>query len=368
MGEKLGVGIVGLTPGRSWSAFAHVPALQALSDTFSFNAVANSSAESAQRAAAELGSLQAYGSVGEMTTADDIDIVSVTVKVPHHLALARQAIDAGKHIYCEWPLGNGLAEARELADLAKNRSIVAVAGLQATAAPAIRYAADLIAEGYVGDVISSTLVGDGGSWGPETSNAYDYILDRANGATMLTIPLGHTLAGVVEVLGPIADVLATVTTRFPLVKVVETGEMKPMTAPDQIIVSATLESGAPLAIHYRGGVSRSTGLLWEILGTKGDLRITGSQGHAQMVDLALSGAQGEGSAVAPLEIPERYLDNLPSAAVPGNVARMYADMALDIRSGTQRAPSFEDAVGIHQIIDAIEASAASGVRVRPDSR
>lgn len=368
MNGKLGIGIVGLTPGRSWSAFAHLPALQALGETYSLNGVASSNLDSASKAAGECNIPHAYAGVADMARQDDIDVVTITVKVPHHLALARQAIEAGKHVYCEWPLGNGLAEARELAKLASDRSILGVVGIQATAAPAIRYAADLVAQGYVGDVISSTLVGDGGSWGPETLSSIDYIIDNANGASMLTIPLGHTLAAVTKVLGPIADLGAMLITRFPMVKLTDTGEMKPMTTADQIIVNATMESGAPLAIHYRGGTSRGTGLLWEITGTRGDLRITGAQGHAQMVDLVLSGAQDDATAVAPLAIPEQYFGNLPEQAVPGNVARLYADMAADIRTGSQRAPTFEDAVSLHQIIDAIEASSATGVRVRPDSR
>ena len=45
----------------------------------------------------------------------EVDLVVVTVKVPHHRELVPSALEAGKHVYCEWPLGNGLAEARKLA-------------------------------------------------------------------------------------------------------------------------------------------------------------------------------------------------------------------------------------------------------------
>jgi predicted dehydrogenase len=52
---------------------------------------------------------------------DAVDVVAVTVKVPDHLELATAALDPGKAVYCEWPLGNGLTEAETLAALAKRK-------------------------------------------------------------------------------------------------------------------------------------------------------------------------------------------------------------------------------------------------------
>lgn len=49
------VGIVGLEPGRSWAARAHVPALRALSDDIEIVGVANTSLASAETAAAAAG-------------------------------------------------------------------------------------------------------------------------------------------------------------------------------------------------------------------------------------------------------------------------------------------------------------------------
>src|SRR5216683_2919049 len=110
-GQRFKVGIVGLQPGRSWAARAHVPALRALSESYEIAGVANTSRASAEKAAAETGLPRAFANVAEMIAEPEIDIVVVTVKVPHHLELVKAAFDAGKHVYCEWPLGNGLAEA-----------------------------------------------------------------------------------------------------------------------------------------------------------------------------------------------------------------------------------------------------------------
>ena len=50
-----------------------------------------------------------------------------------------------------------------------------------------------------------------------------------------------------------------------------------MDADDQVVVAGRLEIGAVLSVHFRGG-EEGTGLMWEINGTKGDLKITGNFG------------------------------------------------------------------------------------------
>jgi predicted dehydrogenase len=286
------------------------------------------------------------------------------VKVPHHFELVTRAIEAGKHVYCEWPLGNGLTEARALADLARTNGVPGVAGTQARVAPEVEYLRQLVADGFVGEVLSTTLIGSGGAWGPEIDQANAYVLDWANGATMLPIPFGHTMAAVHDVLGEITELSARLANRRKSARVVETGETLPITAPDQVLVEGLLASGAPISIHYRGGQPRGTGLLWEINGSDGDIQVTGANGHAQLVQLSLKGTHGDDKDLRPLDIPEAYTSGWPEHVVPGNVARVYARMAADLRDGTRTAPSFDDAVGLHTLIAAVEEAADSGGRVR----
>jgi predicted dehydrogenase len=363
--QRFKVGIVGLEPGRSWAARAHVPALQSLAASYEIVGVANTSLASAEKARAAAGLPRAFTNVAELVSAPEVDIVSVTVKVPHHLEIVRAALNAGKHVYCEWPLGNGLAEAEELAVLATSKKVLGVVGTQACVAPEIQHLKQLIADGFVGEVLSTTLIARGGGWGgliPEKKNNA-YLLDRANGATMLTIPVGHTLAAIRDVLGEVAEVSSVLATRRATALVVDTGETLPVSAPDQVLISGVLASGAPASIHYRGGMPRdSDGLFWEINGTKGDIRISGPFGHAQLVQLSVKGARGDEKAFQSLEVPASYRTGWPENVVPGNVARVYARMAQDLREGTRTAPRFEDAVAVHRIISAIERAAEHGRR------
>jgi predicted dehydrogenase len=365
-GRRLKVGIVGLQPGRSWAARAHIPALRALSETFEIIGVANTSRASAEEAAAASGLTRAFTDVGELIATPEVDIVTVTVKVPPHLEIVKAAIEAGKHVYCEWPLGNGLAEAEEMVALACAKGVLGVVGTQARVAPEIEHLRQLVADGFVGEVLSTTLVARGRGWGGSIAEkkVSAYLLDRANGATMLTIPVGHALAALRDVLGEVAEVSAVLATRRTSARAMDTGETLPVSAPDQVLVSAVLAGGAPVSIHFRGGEARAgDGLFWEINGTDGDIRVSGPSGHMQMVPLSLEGVQRGEKEFRRLESPASYRSGWPKDVAAGNVARIYARMAHDLGQGTRSAPRFEDAVAVHRIIDAIERAAESGSRV-----
>lgn len=354
---RIRVGFIGLNPDSHWAATAHVPALHALSDKFIIVGVANSTPESSRRTAEALNLPHAFSSVDELVHSPEIDLVVVTVKVPHHLKLVTAALEAGKHVYCEWPLGNGLDEARRLAKLAVEKGVVAVAGTQARAALEIEHLKKMIAEGYVGKVLSTTLIGSGGNWAGQTNQDLAYLYDQKNGATMQSIPLAHTLAAMRDVLGDFGSLSARFLSCFGTVKITDTGKTITKTTPDQIMVHGVLASGAAVSIHYRGGVSHGTNLLWEINGTEGDIQVTGALGHAQMIQLTVRGARGEVAELVPLMPKASSYVGWPEFAAARNIARMYTRMYEDICNGTRTAPSFQDAVTLHELIDRIEQSA-----------
>ncbi len=355
--KRFRVGIVGLQPGRSWAARAHVPALRMLADDFEIAGVANTSRASAEAAAQACDLPRAYEDVADLVADAGIDIVAVTVKVPHHRQIVTAALNAGKHIYCEWPLGRTLAEAEEMAALARKAGVLAVCGTQARVAPEIEHLRRLIEDGAIGSVLSATIVGTSPVWAgtiPEQKTSA-YLLDRDNGATMLTIPFGHMLAALRDVLGDIDKLHAILVTRRTAATALDTGQSLPVTAPDQILVSGVLRSGAPISLHYRGGMPREgSGMLWEITGPEGDIRLTAASGHIQTLPLSLQIASGSEREWHSVEIPATAGEAWPQDPVPGNVARVYGRMAADLREGSRTAPSFDDAVKVHRLIAAIE--------------
>src|SRR5229473_8056548 len=106
-GKRIRVGVIGASPDRGWATQAHIPALKSLSDDFEVTAVSTSRRESAVAAGEAFGVSLAFDNHQDLVSSDAVDVVAVTVKVPYHLELATAALEA---VYCEWPLGNGLAK------------------------------------------------------------------------------------------------------------------------------------------------------------------------------------------------------------------------------------------------------------------
>ena len=367
MEKRFRVGIVGLSAERGWATTAHIPALRALADVFEIAGVANTSLASAQAAAAAFDIPRAFGNVAELVVSPDIDAVVVTVKVPYHRDVVAAALAAGKSVYCEWPLGNGLAEANELARLANETKALAVIGTQAIASPEVQFVRKLVADGYIGDVLSSTYISAGVSWGEHVPHGDAYAMDSKNGATLLSVIGGHAIAAVQSVLGPIREIDAVLSQRRQTVSIVETGESIPLKTPDHVMINAVLQSGAPLSLQLRGGLPRGIKLLWEINGTEGDLRITAAIEQAPVVNISPlrveAGRKGQDGYIE-LEIPKTYYFGLEDAVAARNVAGIYRLMADDLRLGTHAAPTFDDALDLHKVLSAIEQSDQTGRRVR----
>ena len=366
MERRFRVGIVGLNAERGWAATAHLPALRLASSPFELAGVANSSRASAESAAAAFGVPRAFRSVEELVTSPGIDVVVVTVKVPKHREIVTAALQAGKSVYCEWPLGNGLQEAVEIAKLCKQRKLLGVIGTQAVASPEVEFVRQVVAEGYVGRVLSSTYLGAGTTWGDEVSSGDIYAMDSSNGVTLLSVIGGHAIAAIQRVLGPLGEVSAILSQRRETVRVIETGEAISLKAPDQVMVGAVFQSGAPLCMQLRGGLPRGARLLWEIHGTDGDLRITAKNEHVPVINITPlrieAGQKGE-EGFRELEVPKSFYFGGEDTIAARNIIGLYRLMDQDLRNGSRTAPTFEDAASLHMVIDAIEQSEVTGHRV-----
>jgi predicted dehydrogenase len=359
MTNPIGVGVIGASPGPdSWAANSHIPALRALRG-FELRAVATSRRASADAAAQAYG-VEGFDDARMLIDHPGVDLVVVAVKVTQHYDLVKQALAAGKMVYSEWPLGTTLAEARTLAELAEATGVRTVIGLQSRFAPAVLRMHDLVDEGYLGRILATTLIGSGVAWGATTDRAHAYMFDAANGATTLTVSTGHALDALTYVLGDITSVTATLGIGRGVVQIADEGAVVPVTAPDQIAVTAGLRSGAIASIFYRGGLSRAGDLRWEINGTSGDLLLTSlvANGNIQATELTLAGASTPETTLSHLELPRPAGPEL--AAIPvgpaRNVAALYAAFAKDLAEDTRTVPDFAHALTIQTLIADIQAS------------
>ncbi|MFF7756173.1 Gfo/Idh/MocA family protein [Streptomyces sp. NPDC007971] len=371
-GGLIRVGVVGLSARGGWAATAHVPALAGL-DGYELRALSAGTAESTRAAGEKYAVPLTFDSAEELARSEEVDLVVVTVKVPHHLELIRPALEAGKMVFSEWPLGADLAQAEELADLAHRRGVLTGVGLQARSAPSLRYLRDLVADGYVGRVLSTSMLGSGGIGGATYEDNYAYILDVTSGATLLSIPFGHSVDALTMVLGEFREVSALVENLRPEVVHVTSGAVAAKSAEDQIAVTGVLESGAVAAMHLRGGTSRATAFHWEINGTDGDLVVKAVQAPWWWYGgLRLYGARGSDGAPVELPIPARYQRSLTrwterTAEPACNVAHQYAllrdQITGNLAPDEDGVPDFRHAVRRHRMLERIREAARTGRKV-----
>lgn len=363
MAGPIRVGIVGatVTPGGSgWGAHAHVPALRMFPE-FELRAVCTAHEETATASARAFGAPLAFHRIDDMVAHPEVDLIVVCVRVPWHRALVMAGLRAGKAVFCEWPLGANLAEAEEMAAFARENALRTMIGLQGRSDPAVRYAHDLVADGYVGEVLTANLsVMTPATW--ERGSGRLWQRERIHGANTLTIAGGHGIDALCAILGEFADVAARVTTRVTSWLDTDANQRVPVDAPDSMSVAGRLLSGTEVSIQVAAVPSSPSGTRLEIYGRTGTL-VLSSAGALSVGPNHLFGAQGR-AALAELTVPDVY-DRVPEGTpggAPRNVAQAYARIA-DAWSADRAVvpdavvPDFALAVIRHRLLDAIERAA-----------
>ena len=361
--RTLRVGIIGASAGRGWAKISHVPAVQGLAGV-ELAAVASGSQEKADAAAKAFGAKRGYGDAKDLIRDPDVDLVTVAVKVPDHRELVLGALAAGKHLFCEWPLGRDLAEAEELAAAARKSGggLHVAIGLQTRLNPAARRARELVAAGALGRVLTARMYSGTVAFGPKMGTADAYLDDAKNGATLLTIHGGHALDLAVALLGGFEEVCALTTTQYPEVMVGDddgSARRTTRTSPDHLLVQARLATvgGGALSVEVAGGrPPGATRFRVEVVGDKGVLALDGGELRGfQSGRLRLS-LNGEPQAVDEGETGP------PMPDTAANVAGVYAALRDDIAHGTSTVTGFDHAMRLTRLVDAVTASGQTGVR------
>jgi predicted dehydrogenase len=359
MPDKIRLGFVGANVNSTWASQSHFPALLASPDV-EFTAVCTTRPESAEEARQAFGAKLAFHDFREMAASPDIDAIAVVVRVPSHYEPTRAAIEGGKHVYTEWPLGRNTAEAEELADLARQKGVQTAVGLQSRVSPALMYIKELIEADYVGEVLSCSLttMRDGALARP-TSRTWQR--DASLGANTLTIANGHVIDALRFVAGDFSRVAGMVSTQAREWYDTDTEQHVEVTSPDNIRVSGLLLSGAAASVHVGAAPWAGSGYRMEIYGREGTLVATGSVSSQRGEMLRVRGAQMSHQ-LEDLEIPDRFVfvpSDFPQGD-PFNVGQLYSLFAEAVRTGENRLPTFETAVDLHRFIDTIQEASDTG--------
>jgi len=360
-GTPLRVGIIGANVDYGWGSRAHIPALLKLPE-FALTAVCTTKPETAAASADRFEVPLSFHNHVELVQHPDIDVVSVAVKVPFHYELTMAALNAGKHVYTEWPLGATLAQAKEMADLAKAKGVQTMVGLQARCSPFILRIKDLIAEGYVGEVLSCNVVSAAAGIVQAPADRMWRAPIEA-GASSFTIGFGHCIDALEFAVSPFKDVAGVVSTQVPKWLNTDTKEMVDVTAIDTIAISGMLENGAVASAYVGSAPQHGTGYRMEIIGREGTLVASGS-GGPNTTPLKLQGGRAGSDTMEDIEIDESgvWTPNDVPQGPPFHVAQMYRKFSEQVTTGTPLVPDFAAAVRLHELLDAIQRSSDTGQR------
>lgn len=352
------VGVVGAS---GWADSSHLPALTALEE-FDVTAVATTNQVSADRAAAAHGVRHAFADAGELIAHPGVDLVVVSVKASGHADVIRAALDAGKHVVSEWPLGVDADEARELTEAATAAGGVTHAvALQGHHSPSARFAADLLADGRIGTLESIALVAEGAPWGgSRIPPNLVFGLTPSEGTNILTIMAGHFLAALERVAGPLTEVTARLPRTHDRVLVTGTDRTVPNATPSHVLLHGLLAGGATASVAVHGGNGPARyGFRLEFVGSDATLTAAPAQPatfiHWGDWDIRIGDEA--------LAMPDTYR-TVPAGiqfGPPANIAALYQEVARAITEARQPHPSFETALRHHRLLAAIEQSAADGI-------
>lgn len=359
--SPLRVGFIGAN-GR-WGPRAHAPALTRLPEA-KIHAVCTAHADTAQAAADKYGVARAYSDVKTMSADPEVEVALVAVRVPAHYTLTKTALEGGKHVYCEWPLGANTKEAEELATLARKMNVKTMVGLQRRASPAWMYLRELVQQGYVGQVLSVHMTHMGSGVLTRTADR-TWQRDVTLGANTLTITFGHSMDALCMVAGELAEVSAVVSTQVPQWFESDTKRYVDVTSPDNVLLAGRLQDGAVVSVHLGINPYHGSGFRLEIYGKEGTLMMVGGGEAGQETQRRILGGKKDDKALQELPVPERFKwvpEEVRGLGAAYDVGQMWVQLAQAIRGGGEVEADFDHAVRRHRMLDAIRRASETGQR------
>ena len=175
---------------------------------------------------------------------------------------------------------------------------------------------------------------------------------------------GHFFDAIFTMLGHPDSLQALTINQFKEIELIETGEILKHTTADQIVLNGQFGNGAVLSVHIEAGKRNNYGMQLDLTGSHGDLKISNSTSFGNEFNV-IEGAQGDAQPLQILNIPVMY-NWLPTNDLGGSqleLANLYAAIARDVNVGSNLAPTFADALIMHELIECIEESNLSGARI-----
>ncbi|WP_258370825.1 Gfo/Idh/MocA family protein [Curtobacterium sp. MCLR17_043] len=313
----------------------------------------------------------------------DIDVVDVVSPGSSHVEIAIAALQAGKHVLCEKPLANTVAEAEAMtaaADAARAQGVRAMVGFSYRRVPAIAFARQLVQDGRIGTVrqVRALYLQD---WLADEDGPMTWRLDKSLAGSGALGDIGAHAIDLVEhvtgaSLATVSGTLETFVTERPLMAEgvglsgTASSERGQVTVDDAAFFTARLGGGAAdgaigtfEATRYATG--RKNGLTLEISGSEGAIQFDLEAMNELRLYESNAPAGEQGFRRILVTEPEHpYMAAWwPTGHLIGyehTFSHQVKDFVVAIVAGTDPSPSFADGLHVQRVLDAVERSAATG--------
>ncbi|WP_241978371.1 Gfo/Idh/MocA family protein [Cryobacterium sp. Hz9] len=309
----------------------------------------------------------------------DIDLIDICSPGDTHAEIAIAALEAGKHVLCEKPLANSVADAVRMADAAhaaNDRGIRSMVGFSYRRVPAITFARQIVAEGRLGEIrqVRAQYLQD---WLVDAEGPMTWRLDKALAGSGSLGDIGaHAIDAVQfitgETLDAVSGTLHTFVTERPLLgeavglSGVASTERGAVTVDDVALFTARLSGGGLGTFEAtRFATGRKNAFRIEISGSQGalafDLERMNELDFYDETDLA--GLRGF-RRILVTELMHPYMSAWwPTGHTIGYehpFSHQVRDLVFDIAEHRAPEPSFADGLQVQRVLDAIENSAEKG--------
>jgi predicted dehydrogenase len=316
---------------------------------------------------------------------DDIDLIDICTPGDTHAEIALAALAAGKHVLCEKPLANSVAEAREMASAAAAASASGVrtmCGFNYRRVPAVTLMRDLIAAGRIGRVrhVRAAYLQD---WIVDPSFPLVWRLRKEVAGSGALGDIGAHIIDLTQfVTGQSITSVTAMTETFvksrPLpsasagLSATASSEVGPVTVDDAALFLARLDGGAVATYEAtRFATGRKNALRVEINGSLGSLAFD----FERMNELSFydGGRPGPEQGFARILVTEPEHPYMSAWWPPGHgigyehtFTHEVRDLLDAIGAGRDPAPSFADALQVQLVLDAVARSAESSLWTEVD--
>ena len=309
---------------------------------------------------------------------DDIDVVDIVTPGDSHAGIAIAALEAGKHVLCEKPLANTVAEAEAMAEAAEGaaaRGIRAMVGFTYRRVPAVTFLRNLIAEGAVGTV-NQVRASYRQDWlvDPDMPLAWRLQKEHAGSGALgdigaHAIDLAQFVTG--QNLEKVSGVIDTIVKERPLQSAgsglsgTAGSGYGQVTVDDIAIFTGRFESGALASFEAsRFATGRKNALAIEVSGDKGALAFDLEDlNSVQFYDRTVPADRQGFRKILVTEAEHPYLSAWwPAGHMLGyehGFSHQVKDLVEGIVEGRDPHPTFADGLRVQRVLDAVERSSAN---------